>query len=465
MSTSSQKSISFSLPNLTEKEIAAISESCSNHKENSEILTEKVVKLEQDFCNFTQADASVHFPSAITALEACLKILGIGPGDEVIISAYSNPADIMSIDYIGATPVLCDTMPGSFEMDYSSLPDLITKQTKAVIAFDFAGRMCDYDRLQNMLLMKKDLWNPSSSFQEAFERIPIIADGFASLGASYHGKTSGSAADFTILAFNISQDLHPLGGAMLAWKCPKEKPALPSIFEQASSEPKIKPFDSDKFYKQASFLSDEAIHEYALTLEDKSSPLTTTVVQIALAQNQLDRYRETLEKRKELILYYEKLLSDLPVSVFMHYGNWAESSGGLLAIRINNVSRKYRNRVIEHMQQKNIATEIHYRPLPCYFTYQKRGFKKEDYPNSLAMYANELTLPLHAQLTKADIDTIVEALTESLQQANDEHIVEEETSKQASEKRLQAYIDRMDAENGWKAPVAFKGYQDEELEI
>ena len=92
-------------------------------------------------------------------MELTLRILGVGPGDEVITSAYTYTASASIIDHVGAKIVLVDTAPDSFELDYEKLAEAITEKTKVIIPVDIAGKMCDYDAIYEVVESKKNYLN------------------------------------------------------------------------------------------------------------------------------------------------------------------------------------------------------------------------------------------------------------------------------------------------------------------
>ncbi len=189
-----QRRIAFSPPDITQAELDEVADALRS----GWITTgPKTKEFEREIARFTQADRAAMLASATAALECALRALGIGPGDEVITSAYTYTASCSPICHVGATPVLCDTAPGSYEMDYDDLAGLVTERTRAVIPVDIAGRMCDYDRLFAALDAARDRWTPATELQRAFDRVVVVADAAHSLGATYQGQPSGSVADFT----------------------------------------------------------------------------------------------------------------------------------------------------------------------------------------------------------------------------------------------------------------------------
>lgn len=388
--------VQFSPPDISEEEISAVAEVMRSGWITTGPQTKQ---LERELKLFTQSEGFACLNSATAALECCLRALGIGPGDEVITSAYTYTASCSPICHVGATPVLCDTAPSSFEMDYDALTDLITERTKAIIPIDIGGRMCDYDKLFAALNSIKKLWKPANDIQRCFDRVIVIADAAHSLGASYHGIPSGSVADFTSFSFHAVKNFTTAEGGGLAWK-------------KAG-------FDSEAFYKEIMLLSLHGQNKDALA-KDKAGAweydilypgwkCNMTDIQAAMGLAQLKRYPDMLARRRQLIEMYEEGLADTSVTVMRHYDEASSSSGHLMLTRINGLTASDRNAVIEHLAQQGVTANVHYKPLPLLTAYKNLGFSISDFPNALAQYENEITLPLHTKLTDEDVVYVIDA--------------------------------------------------------
>ena len=394
-----KRRISFSPPDITQAEIDEVVDSL---KSGWITTGPKTKRFERELEAFTTSDRVATFSSATAALECALRALGVGPGDEVITSAYTYTASCSVICHVGATPVLCDTARGSYEMDYDALPSLVTERTRAVIPVDVAGRMVDYDRLYAALDRARGLWRPASDLQSAFDRVVVLADAAHSLGAVRCGMPSGTAADFTAFSFHAVKNLTTAEGGALAWRAGA--------------------FDSDALYDQFMLMSLHGQTKDALSKTragaweyDIAFPgwkCNMTDVQAALGLAQLHRYPELLARRRVLVERYEHALESLGVEldVLRHYGEGFASSGHLMLVRLLGKSRAFRDGLIERMAEDGIATNVHYKPLPLLSAYRDLGFCIEDFPNALAQFENEVTLPLHTLLSDDDVDRVAASL-------------------------------------------------------
>ena len=389
-----QKCISFSPPDITQAELDEVADAL---KSGWITTGPKTKEFEREIARFTQADRAATFASATAALECALRALGVGPGDEVITSAYTYTASCSVICHVGATPVLCDVAPGSYEMDYDALGDLVTERTRAVIPVDIAGRMVDYDRLFAALDAVSERWTPATELQHAFDRVVVVADAAHSFGATYRGRPSGSAADFTAFSFHAVKNLTTAEGGALTWRAGA--------------------FDSDELYRQFMLQSLHGQTKDALAKNragaweyDIAFPgwkCNMTDIQAALGLAQLRRYPASLARRHAIIERYERGLADRAVGLLQHYGEDFASSGHLMLVRLGDKSQTFRNALIERMADDGVATNVHYKPLPLLTAYRNLGFDIADFPNALAQFENEVTLPLHTLLSDDDVDYVV----------------------------------------------------------
>ncbi|SHK32577.1 dTDP-4-amino-4,6-dideoxygalactose transaminase [Anaerobranca californiensis DSM 14826] len=392
--------IPFSPPDITQLEIDEVVNTLKSGWITTGPKTKLFEKKIAEYCNTSKA---VCLNSATAAMEMTLRLLGIGEGDEVITSAYTYSASASVIHHVGAKIVLVDTAKDSFHIDYEQLEKVITEKTKAVIPVDIAGVMCDYDRVFEVINRKKDLFNPSNKIQKVIGRVAVIADAAHSFGATYKGRKSGQVADFTCFSFHAVKNLTTAEGGAVTWR------DIPGI-------------DNEEIYKEYMLLSlhgqskdalaktKAGAWEYDIVYPAYKCNMTDIMAAIGLAQ--LKRYLKILERRKQIIEMYDKSLLSDKVDVLKHYGNDFSSSGHLYLVRLLGKDEEYRNRVIEKMAEKGIATNVHYKPLPMLTAYKKLGFDIKDYPNAFDMYKNEITLPLHTLLTDEQVEYVIDSFKE-----------------------------------------------------
>ena len=395
--------IPFSPPDITELEIEEVVDTLKSGWITTGPKTKKFEKQIAEYCHTSKA---VCLNSATACSEMALRVLGIGPGDEVITTAYTYTASASVICHVGATVVLVDTQKDSYEMDYEALEEKITEKTKAIIPVDLGGVICDYDRIFEIINRKKDLFEPKTELQKKIGRVAVVADGAHAIGAVRDGKRCGEIADFTSFSFHAVKNLTTAEGGAVTWR-------------------DIEGVDNEELYKQFMLLSLHGQSKDALAKTqlgaweyDVVAPYfkcNMTDIMAALGLAQMKRYPDILARRKKIIEKYNEGLKNLPVSVLEHFGNDFASSGHLYLVRVHDKTRKECNEIIEKMAECGIATNVHYKPLPLLSAYRNQGFNIKDYPNAYAMFENEITLPLHTKLTDEEIDYVIDSFVKCVE--------------------------------------------------
>lgn len=398
--------IPFSPPDITDAEIAEVVDTL---KSGWITTGPKTKQFEKEIASFCHTERAVCLNSATACLEGILRLLGIGAGDEVITSAYTYTASASIVCHVGAKLVLVDTAPGSCEMDYEQLAEKITEKTKAIIPVDLAGVVCDYEKIYEIVNEKKAMFRPANKVQEAMGRIAVIADASHAFGAMRKGKMCGEIADFTAFSFHAVKNLTTAEGGAVTWR-------------------EIPNYSSDEIYrffmlyslhgqtKDALSKTNVGQWEYDILLPGYKCNMTDIMAAIGLAQ--LRRYPSMLERRKHIVSMYNKALENMPVRVLNHYDDDHQSSGHLYLVYMLGKSAEERNRIIERMAEKNVATNVHYKPLPLLTAYKNLGFKIEDYPNAYDLYKCEITLPLHTKLTDEQAERVINTFVDVLKESN-----------------------------------------------
>lgn len=392
----------FSPPDITEEEIAEVVDTLKSGWITTGPKTKLFEKQLADFCHTSKA---VCLNSATACLEMALRVLGIGPGDEVITTAYTYTASASVVCHVGAKLVLVDTQKDSYEMDYEKLEQAITENTKAIISVDLAGIVGKYEKLFSIAERKKALFHPANKIQERMGRIAVLADAAHALGAEKDGKRCGEIADFTSFSFHAVKNLTTAEGGALVWR-------------------DIEGIDNEVLYKQFMLFSLHGQSKDALAktqlgaweydIVEPYFKCNMTDIMASLGLAQLRRYPGLLARRKEIIGKYNEALKDENVTVLNHYGENHTSSGHLYLVRLNGKTREECNEIITQMAERGVATNVHYKPLPMLSAYKNQGFSIEDYPNAYDLFANEITLPLHTKLTDEEVEYVMECFKECI---------------------------------------------------
>ena len=381
------------------------------------------------------SDRVVCLNSATAAEELNLRILGIGPGDEVIVPAYTYTASASAVIHCGATVKFIDIqkdgdpvthMP---EMDYEKLEAAINEKTKAIITVDLGGIVCDYDRIFEIVEKKRDIYTPmhsdgtplnnlSAVIQRGLGCVAIVADCAHSLGASRvvsytgEGETTperrycGRIAHFSSFSFHAVKNFTTAEGGASTWCLPK------SVYDEGVSNKDI--------YKMYQLLSLHGQNKDALAKTkvgaweyDIIGPwykCNMTDIMAAIGLRQLDRYLGLLDRRVEMMKRYDAACDELRISHMIHHVDGMDSSNHLYLIRIPEITVDQRNEIIEKMAELGVVTNVHYKPMPMMTAYKTLGWNIKDFPNTYDYYLNLITLPFHTLLSDEDVEYVCECL-------------------------------------------------------
>lgn len=396
------RNIPFSPPDIREEDIQEVVDALRSGWITTGPRTKTFEAKIAEYCGTNRA---VCLNSATAGMELILRLLGIGKGDEVITSAYTYTASASVIEHVGAKIVLVDTAPESYEMDLNKLEEAITEKTKAIIAVDLAGVICNYEAIFKLVESKKNLFKANNEIQDKIGRIAVIADAAHSFGAKQKGKMSGNIADFSSFSFHAVKNLTTAEGGAVTWR-------------------DINGIDNSDIYQHLMTLSLHGQTKDALAKTklgsweyDIISPAykcNMTDIAAAIGLSQLRRYDEMLNRRKELVNRYNELLSGCDVKILKHYDESFESSGHLYIVRLNGKDEEFRNKVIVKMAEKGVATNVHYKPLPMMTAYKNLGFDIKDYNNSFELYKNCITLPLNTVMSNEDVDYVVKCFIDCM---------------------------------------------------
>lgn len=452
-----KRNISFSPPDITEAEITEVAEALRSGwittGPRTKLLERRLAafietgKTDAD-CNTEEninnySDHVVCLNSATAAEELNLRILGIGPSDEVIVPAYTYTASASAAIHCGATVKFVDIqkdgdlvthMP---EMDYEELEAAITEKTKAIITVDLGGIVCDYDRIFEIVERKRGLFKPmesdgtplndlSSRIQKAIGRVAVVADCAHSLGASrvvsHTGKGAihkerkycGAIADFTSFSFHAVKNFTTAEGGASTWCLPAK------AYEGANK------VTDDEIYHMYQLLSLHGQSKDALAKTkigaweyDIVGPwykCNMTDIMAAIGLRQLDRYRQLLARRVSILKKYDAVCDELGIFHLVHHTDFMDSSNHLYLIRIPGITAEQRNEIIEKIAEHGVATNVHYKPLPMMTAYKALGWDINDFPNTYDYYHNLITLPLHTLLSDEDVDYVCETLNKVIKE-------------------------------------------------
>lgn len=398
--------IPFSPPDISELEIAEVAEALRSGWITTGPRTKELERRLAEYCHTSKV---VCLNSATAAEELNFRICGIGEGDEVIVPAYTYTASASAAIHTGARVVFVDSQPDCVEMDYEAVAAAITEKTKAVVAVDLGGIICDYDKLYAAVESKKELFRPlegdslGARIQQAKGRVLVFADGAHSLGAQWHGKMAGEIADFTDFSFHAVKNFTTAEGGASTWR-------------------DIEGIDNEEIYHQYQLFSLHGQSKDALAKTqigaweyDIIGPwykCNMTDIMAAIGLRQLDRYPGLLSRRAEIIRRYDAMCDEMGVKHLVHSGENFQSSNHLYLTRIPGVNDKERREIIVKLAERGVNCNVHYKPLPMMTAYKAMGWDIKDFPNAYEYYENLITLPLHTKLTDEDVGYVIENFRE-----------------------------------------------------
>ena len=401
-----KRNIPFSPPDISDLEVEEVAKALKSGWITTGPRTKELERRLAEYCHTSKV---VCLNSATAAEELNFRICGIGEGDEVIVPAYTYTATASAAIHCGAKVIFIDSQKDSTEMDYDKVAEAINEKTKAVVAVDLGGIICDFDKLYAAVESKKSLFKPKEGdslgarIQQAIGRVLVFADDAHALGAKWHGKMAGEIADFTSFSFHAVKNFTTAEGGASTWL------DIPGV-------------DNEEIYKQFQLYSLHGQNKDALAKTQLGAweydiigpwyKCNMTDIMAAIGLRQLDRYPGMLERRKEIINRYDEMCDELGVMHLVHSGPDFQSSNHLYLTRIPGISDETRREIIIKLAEKGVNTNVHYKPLPMMTAYKEMGWDIKDFPNAYNYYENLITLPLHTCLSDDDVDYVIENFKE-----------------------------------------------------
>jgi dTDP-4-amino-4,6-dideoxygalactose transaminase len=337
-----------------------------------------------------------------------LKWLGIGPGDEVIVPAYTYCATALSVIHCGATPVIVD-VKDDFTIDPIKVGEAITEKTKAVFAVDFGGLMCDYDAIYEAIAQKIEAgikFHPSSEKLAHFNRPLLLSDAAHSIGASYKGMKSGTTADFTIFSLHAVKNITTAEGGAISFN-------LPETLDAEAVYKEMKLWSLNGQTKDAFSKTNGGGWRYDILFPGLKVNMPDVCAAIGLAQ--LREYETVhIHERKRVAERYHDHFKSINWSLLpVLQDENRESCYHLFALRIQGINETQRDAIIDAIMSTGVSVNVHFLPLPMLTAFKNLGFDINDYPKAYEMYANEISLPIYPQLTNEQVDHICSTVTDA----------------------------------------------------
>lgn len=334
--------------------------------------------------------------------------LGVGPGDEVIIPAYTYAATALAVMHVGATPVMVDITP-DFTINADEVRKAINSKTKAILSVDFAGWPCNFSELASIIREPgiTELFTANNPVQQKFGRPVLISDAAHSLGADYNGKPAAMASDITIFSLHAVKNVTTAEGGAICLN-------LPEPFDIEEEYRIIKLHTLNGQTKDAFTKSQGGNWRYDIVLQGFKFNMPDICAAIGLAQ--LKKYSGVLlPERKRVFDHYQAFFSGKSWAVTPPANDGQRSSSyHLYAIRIKGATESQRDAIIQQLAEAGIAANVHFIPLPMLSLFKEKGYDIKNYPVAYANYANEISLPIYPQLTNEQCSYIEEQLNKAV---------------------------------------------------
>ena len=344
-------------------------------------MGEKTREFEQRFAEFIGVRHAIAVSSCTAALHLALLALGFGPGDEVICPSLTFVATANAIRYTAATPVFADV--SNFEdwnISLESIKKVKTPRTKAILVVHYAGYPCDM---------------PSICEYAKKEGLKIIEDCAHAPGASIGNKKVGSWGDIGCFSFFSNKNISTGEGGMITTNNDK---IAENIRLMRSHGMTTLTLDRHKG------------HAFSYDVIKLGYNYRITEITAALGLVQLDKLNDNNKKRKEIVKYYQSLLNKID-NISIPFGNHPEESAyHIMPILLPKEVNRYK--LMSFLKQHGIQTSIHYRPIHTFSIY--KSILHDDLPLTEEIGQRTITLPLYPNLSKEQVEFIVQTLIEGL---------------------------------------------------
>ena len=360
----------------------------------------KVKALENEIVKLSGTRRALCVNSWTSGAIMILRWLGLQPGDEVIVPAYTYCATALAAIWAGGKPVMVDCGE-DFDISVEAIRKAITPRTKAIIPVDIAGYPCDYDAIMGLVQEPeiRKMFAPSSPVQEKLGRILVMSDSAHSIGAYYNGARAGSKTDIAIFSLHAVKNITTAEGGAVCMNMPE-------------------PFDNDQLYAELRLRTLNCQTKDAFTktkaggwrydIVGQGMKINMADVNAAIGLAQIRQYDVLLKERKRVFDTYNETFSQYswaitpPAKV-----DGRESSYHIYALRIKGIGEETRDQMITEISKSEVAVNVHYIPMPMLTLFKGMGYDIADYPQTYANYTCEISLPIYPQLTAEQVDFVI----------------------------------------------------------
>jgi dTDP-4-amino-4,6-dideoxygalactose transaminase len=390
--------IPFSPPRIDDRTVKAVEEALRSGWITTGPRTKEFERRLAEYCGVQRVIA---LNSWTNACELVLRWFGIGPGDEVIIPAYTYCATANIVMHVGARPVMVDVLD-DFTIDPLKVREAITPHTKCIIPVDIGGLPACMDQLMRIVEVHKGNYEPANAVQRKLGRILVLSDAAHSFGALVQGRPVGAQADITGFSFHAVKNLTTAEGGALAFNLPQG-------------------FDPQELYRLFNTMSLHGQNKDALAktkpgawrydVEFPGWKCNMTDIQAAIGLVELERYAETLERRRTICARYDQAFNTDERFIRPTFSDGERtSSWHLYMLRIAGASEEQRDAIITKIAEAQVSVNVHFIPLPMLSFYKGEGYRMDDFPEAYGNYSREISLPVYYDLSDAQVDQVIAAV-------------------------------------------------------
>lgn len=364
----------------------------------------RVKLLEEAIADYSLVEKALAVNSATSAMMLVLHWFGVTRGDEVIIPAYTYAATALAVMHVGAKPVMVDA-GDDFNIDVSKIKAAISEKTKAIISVDYGGWPCNYDEITRLINEPgvRGKFNPTNPVQQSFGRMLLLSDAAHALGALYKNKPISRCADVTVFSFHAVKNITSAEGGIICLN-------LPAPFDNKAIYDTLRLWSLNGQTKDAFTKLKAGEWQYDIVYPGFKMNMPDVLAAIGLAQ--FRKYADMLlPERKRVFDFYNAAFKAFSWAILPPFtGENCHSSNHLYPLRIKAIDETTRNTIINRIGDKGVSVNVHFIPLPMLTIFKERGYYIADYPNSYALYANEISLPVYPQLGVNECKIIVESV-------------------------------------------------------
>jgi perosamine synthetase len=377
--------IPFHRPSIGNEELAAVREVLESKWLTTGPAT---LKFENEFAQYLGAKHALAVNSGTAALQLAVNVIGLQPGDEVLVPTFTFTATAEVATFFGARPVLCDSVTDGFNIDVADAESRVTSKTKAILPVHVAGEPCDLDAIHKMA---------------SDHRVHVIEDAAHALPASFRGRRIGTCSELTAFSFYATKNITTGEGGMLVTdsEAYAEKAHCMRLHGISSG--------AWKRYSREGTWSYEVVHAgFKLNLPDILS---------ALGSAQLSKADQFWQRRSEIARRYcERFAKAEELQLPTIVGPGCEHSWHLFLLRLRPATLRIgRNEFITELKRLGVGASVHFIPLHLHPYYARtHGYKPGDYPNAEDAFSRCLSLPIYPTLSDDEVERVIRTVEKVL---------------------------------------------------